>query len=217
MTASGDTGTLRVLVVEDDRRLRDGLRSLIDGTPGYRCVEAVASLEEALRRHAGEAPDVVLLDIHLPGVWGSSGVGGIRERYPGAAPVMLTAFDDDELVFESLCNGAVGYILKKTAPAKLLEQIAEAHTGGAPMSPEIARKVVARLRRFVAPPPRAALAPQETRLLELLARGRSYQAAANELGITINTVRNYVRNIYEKLEVHSKAEAVSKGLRGGLV
>jgi len=209
--------TLKVLVVEDDRRMRESLRALIDGTPGYCCVDAVGSVEHALRWRITELPDVILLDIHLPGVSGSQGVREIRERFPAAAPIMLTAFDDDELVFEALCNGAQGYLLKKTPPARLLDHIAEAQTGGSPMSAGIARKVVARLQRGVAPRPPAALAPQETKLLELLARGRSYQAAAAEMDISINTVRNYVRGIYAKLEVHSKAEAVSRGLRSGLV
>ena len=207
---------IAILIVEDDRRLREGLRALIEGTPGYRCLEACGSVEQALRWKSDEAPDVILLDIHLPGVSGSRGVAQIRERFPTAAPIMLTAFEDDELVFESLCNGAVGYLLKKTPPARLLDLIAEARTGGSPMSPGIARKVVNRLQRSGPPQPKAALAPQETRFLELLARGRSYQGAALEMGITINTVRNYVRSIYAKLEVHNKAEAVSRGLRDGL-
>ncbi|HVT60446.1 MAG TPA: response regulator transcription factor [Thermoanaerobaculia bacterium] len=208
---------LRVLIVEDDRRQRDSLRALIEGTPGYRCVEAVGSVEEALRWRGEVEPEVVLLDVHLPGVWGSQGVRRIREHFPAAAPVMLTVFEDDDLVFESLCNGAVGYILKKMPPTRLLESIKEARTGGSPMSPEIARKVVERLQRGGALPAAAALTAQEKRVLELLARGRSYQAAATEMAITINTVRNYIRNIYEKLEVHGRAEAVSKGLRTGLV
>jgi DNA-binding NarL/FixJ family response regulator len=206
---------LSVLLVEDDRRLRESLRALIDGTPGYRCVQALCSVEEVLR-FRGEQPEVILLDIHLPGVWGSQGVAPIRQRFGSAAVVMLTVFEDDELIFESLCNGAVGYILKKTAPARLLELIWEARAGGSPMSPEIARKVVLRLQRGGPLTPAAALTAQEKRLLKLLALGRSYQAAASDMALTINTVRNYIRSIYGKLEVHSKAEAVSKGIRTGL-
>jgi DNA-binding NarL/FixJ family response regulator len=209
--------TLKVLIVEDDRRMRESLRALIDGTPGYRCLEAVGSVEQALSWRITDLPDVILLDIHLPGIPGSQGVRQIRERFPNAAPIILTAFDDDELVFEALCNGAQGYLLKKTPPARLLDHIAEAQTGGSPMSAGIARKVVGRLQRGSSPPPHATLAPQETKLLALLSRGRSYQAAAAEMDISINTVRNYVRGIYAKLEVHSKAEAVSRGLRSGLV
>ena len=212
-----DLAPLRVLIVEDDRRLRESLCALIDGSPGYRCVGALGSIEDALLRHGGEEPEVILLDIHLPGEWGSRGVRRIREHFLGAVAVMLTVFEDDELVFESLCNGAVGYILKTMQPARLLESISEARAGGSPMSPEIARQVVRRLQRGGMISTATPLTSQETRLLGLLVRGRSYQAAATEMAITINTVRNYIRNIYEKLEVHSKAEAVSKGLRAGLV
>jgi DNA-binding NarL/FixJ family response regulator len=210
--------TLRVAIVEDDRITREGLRLLIDGTPGYRCAAAFGSLEQALAARAGETPDVVLLDIGLPGVPGSQGVGSLRARWPSAAVVMLTAMADDDKVFESLCNGATGYLLKRTPPARLLEAVLEAREGGAPMSPEIARKVVERLRRGTAPVVlEDALTPQEVHLLRLLAEGCTYQVAGEQLGISINTVRNYIRNIYEKLQVHTKSEAVSKGMRAGLL
>src|ERR1700680_3732535 len=166
---------IRVLIVEDDRVTRDGLRLLVDGTPGYSCVSAFGSLEQVLAGRTGEQPNVVLLDIKLPGVPGSQGVASLRERWPGAAILMLTAFEDEDKIFESLCNGATGYLLKRTPPARLLEAVREAHAGGAPMSPEIARKVVDLFRRTV--PPAAleqALTRQETQLLRLLAEGRSY-------------------------------------------
>src|SRR4051794_23866985 len=209
---------IRVAIVEDDRIAREGLRMLVDGTPGYRCDAAFGSLEAALVARGGEPPDVVLLDIKLPGRPGSEGVGALRERWPRAAVLMLTAFTDEDKVFESLCNGAVGYLLKSTPPARILEAVREARDGGAPMSPEIARKVVELFRRNT--PPAAleeALAPQEIHLLRLLAEGCSYQVAGNQLGITINTVRNYIRNVYEKLQVHTKSAAVSKAMRAGLL
>src|SRR6202035_171510 len=182
-----------VAIVEDDRITRESLRMLVDGTPGYRCGAAFGSLEQALAARGGEPPDVVLLDIKLPGVPGSQGVGSLRERWPQAAILMLTAFDDEDKVFESLCNGAAGYLLKRTPPARLLEAVREARDGGAPMSPEIARKVVERFRRGPAPVVlEEALTPQETHLLRLLAEGCSYQTAGAQLGITINTVRNYI-------------------------
>jgi DNA-binding NarL/FixJ family response regulator len=210
--------TIRVALVEDDRITRESLRMLVDGTPGYRCTAAFGSLEQALAARAGELPDVVLLDIGLPGVPGSQGVGSLRERWPGAAVVMLTAMADDDKVFEALCNGATGYLLKRTPPARLLEAVREAREGGSPMSPEIARKVVDRLRRGTAPVVlEDALTPQEVQLLRLLAEGYTYQTAGEQLGITINTVRNYIRNIYEKMQVHTKSEAVSKGMRAGLL
>ena len=208
---------IRVLIVEDDRITRDGLRQLVDGTPGYSCVSTFGSLEQVLAGRTGEQPNVVLLDIKLPGVPGSQGVASLRERWPGAAILMLTAFDDEDKIFESLCNGATGYLLKRTPPARLLEAVREARDG-APMSPEIARKVVELFRR-TAPPValEEALTPQETQLLRLLAEGCSYQTAGGELGVSINTVRNYIRNVYEKLQVHTKSAAVSKAMRAGLL
>jgi DNA-binding NarL/FixJ family response regulator len=210
--------TIRVALVEDDRITRESLRKLIDGTPGYRCTAAFGSLEQAMAARGGDPPDVILLDIGLPGVPGSQGVSSLRERWPGAAVVMLTAMADDDKVFEALCNGATGYLLKRTPPARLLEAVREAREGGSPMSPEIARKVVERLRRRTAPVVlEDALTPQEVQLLRLLAEGFTYQTAGEQLGITINTVRNYIRNIYEKMQVHTKSEAVSKGMRAGLL
>jgi len=209
---------IRVVIVEDDRITREGLRMLVDGTPGYRCNAAFGSLEQAMATRGGEPPDVVLLDIKLPGMSGSEGAGSLREKWPEAAVLMLTSFTDEDKVFESLCNGAIGYLLKSTPPARILEAVREARDGGAPMSPEIARKVVELFRRN--PPPVAldeALTPQEVHLLRLLAEGCSYQVAGDQLGISINTVRNYIRNIYEKLQVHTKSAAVSKAMRAGLL
>lgn len=207
-----------VLLVEDDRPTRDALRVLITGTAGYDCVGSVGAVEEALAIPAKRRPDVILLDVHLPGISGPDGVVPIKERYPESIVLMLTVYEQEDLVFQSIVNGASGYLLKKTPPGRLLEAIHEAHTGGAPMSPEIARKVIRAFQR-VAPTPRSGLdlSHQERATLALLAEGHSYQNAADELGVSINTVRNYVRAIYEKLHVHSKSEAVSKALRGGLI
>lgn len=177
---------------------------------------AYRSLEECLREIAAADPHVVLLDIHLPGRLGSEGVPDILARCPRAAVLMLSVFDGQERVFESICNGACGYLLKKTPPARLIEAIREVHEGGAPMSPEIARRVIRALGNSPPVPPRT-LSPQETRLLALLAEGHSYLAAGERLGISINTVRNHIRSIYEKLHVHSRSEAIAKGLRGKLI
>lgn len=211
-------GRARVLLVEDDRVARDGLRSLIDGTPGFTCVAACGSVEQALRANPAEHPEVILLDIELPGMRGSEGVGPLRARYPSAAVVMLTVYEQEERVFESICNGACGYLLKKTPPARLLDAIAEVRAGGAPMSPEIARQVV-RLFQMTAPPPKVEyhLTPQEIRMLALLADGHSYQAAADRIHVSVNTVRNHVRNVYDKLHVHTKSEAVSKAIKARLI
>ena len=141
-----------------------------------------------------------------------------RERCPRALVLMLTVFSEEDRIFESLCNGACGYLLKKTPPARLLEAVREAYEGGSPMSPEIARKVVTTFQ-IAAPPhaPEARLTPQEIRVVRLLADGDSYQEVGERLGITANTVRNYIRSIYDKPHVHSRSEAVSKALRGRLI
>jgi len=209
---------IRVAIIEDDRSTREGLSVLIDATHGYRCVGKFNSVEEALRVGAKEVPHVLLLDIHLPGMLGSEGVKRLLEKYPSVKVLMLTVYAEQEKVFESICNGACGYLLKKTPPAKLLEAISEAHEGGAPMSPEIARRVVALFQK-TGPPAKLDqhLTPQEIKLLSLLAQGYSYQASANQLNISVNTVRNYIRSIYDKLHVHSKSEAVSKALRSRLI
>jgi DNA-binding NarL/FixJ family response regulator len=209
---------IRVAIIEDDRSTREGLSLLIDGTPGYRCVGKFGSVEEGMRVTDKETPQVLLLDIHLPGMLGSEGVKQLIEKFPSVKVLMLTVYAEQEKVFESICNGACGYLLKKTPPVKLLESIREAHEGGAPMSPEIARKVVALFQK-TGPPEKLDqnLTPQETKLLSLLAQGYSYQASANRLNISVNTVRNYIRSIYDKLHVHSKSEAVSKALRSRLI
>jgi DNA-binding NarL/FixJ family response regulator len=209
---------VRVAIVEDDRVVRHALAAMIDGTPGFRCRHSWGSMEAALDGLPAEPPDVILLDIGLPGIPGSTGVALLRERLPRAAILMLTVYDDQEQVFASLCNGATGYLLKRTPRARLLEAIREAHDGGAPMSPAIARRVVD-LFRQVAPAPRTApaLTGAEGRLLALLVEGHSYRECADRLGVTVNTVRTHIRVVYEKLQVHSKAAAVSRALRERLV
>ena len=211
--------TLRIAIVEDDAGFRRGLESLINFTPGYDCVGAYFSVEDALRRLAPGAADVLLLDINLQGgMSGSEGVRLLRERSPSTHVLMLTSLAEEEKVFESICGGACGYMLKKSRPDELLKAIREAHDGGAPMSPEIARKVITHFQRL--PPPEeveAELTPQEVRLLQLLSDGFSYQKSADQLNVSINTVRNYIRSIYEKLHVNTKSEAVSKALRSHLI
>jgi DNA-binding NarL/FixJ family response regulator len=212
--------TIRIAVVEDNPAAQEALRMLIDGTHGYLCTGAWGSAEQALDGLAALSapPDVLLLDINLPGMPGSEAVRIFHERFPSMSILMLTLHDDEDRIFESLCNGASGYLLKKTPPARLLEAIREAREKGAPLSPEIAHKVV-RLFRDIRPPSRveADLTRLETKLLSLLAEGYSYQAAADEMRVSINTVRNYIRSIYDKLHVHSKSEAVSKALKAGLI
>jgi DNA-binding NarL/FixJ family response regulator len=215
----GAEAPVRVAVVEDDGAMRDGLRWLVESSSDLRLVGAFASVEAALEGLSAEPPDVLLLDIHLPGMTGSEAVPLLRRRYPRTQVVMLTVYANEDKVFESLRNGACGYILKKSPPAEILAAVRDAHQGGAPMSSEVARKVIELLRASPAPAGGApvALTPQERRLLELLAEGYSYLGAAARLDISINTVRNYVRSVYEKLQVNTRSEAVSKALRGRLI
>jgi DNA-binding NarL/FixJ family response regulator len=213
-----DAEAIRVAIVEDDRATREGLALLIDGTPGFRCIGAYPSAEAGLRGAAKEAADVLLLDVHLPGMLGSEAVRLFQTTAPQMQIMMLSVYSDDDKVFESICNGACGYMLKKTPPARLLESIREARDGGAPMSPEVARRVVTLFRRLA--PPVAIdqqLTDRELEVLSLLADGYSYENCAARIGLTVNTIRNYVRSTYEKLHVHSKSEAVSKALRAGLL
>lgn len=213
-----DQTAIKVALVEDDNSTREGLRLLIHGSPGFQCTGAYESVETALFALGRDLPDVLLMDINLPGMSGREGVRIIKERWPAIEVLMLSVYGEQENVFESICNGAVGYLLKKTPPARLLEAIQEARNGGSPMSPEIARKVVTLFRKTSRPePPERQLTPRELELLALLAEGHGYAEAADTLEVSENTIRNYIRSIYEKLHVHSKSEAVSKALRQGLI
>lgn len=211
-------GDIKVAIIEDQREIRECLQIMINGTQGYQCTASYRSVEEALDRIGHSLPDVVLTDIGLPGMSGIEGVRLLKERYPDLLMLMLTVYDDDERIFDALCAGACGYLLKKTPPAWLLEGLKEAVNGGAPMTPEVARRVIT-LFRDIRPPERAdyQLTPHETRLLKLLVEGHNYKSAASELGVSVHAVSFHLRSIYDKLQVHSKSEAVAKALRNRLI
>ena len=216
MTSQPDA--IRVAIVEDQREVREGLALLIGRTEGYRSRGSFASVEEALGLMKTACPDVVLVDIGLPGMSGIDGIRVMKSLCPQAQFLVLTVYDDDRRIFEAMCAGACGYLLKKTPPPRILDAVREVHSGGAPMSPEVARRVIA-LFRQVRPPEMAeyTLTAQETRVLRLLGEGHHYKTAAADLGITVNTLSFHVRRIYDKLQVHSKAEAVAKALRDGIL
>lgn len=209
---------IRVALVDDDDLLRRNLRILIDGSEGFLCVGDYHDLEAALDASPSDPADLWLLDVDLPGMKGPDGVGALLEQTPEAEVVMFTVYADDDKVFTSLCNGASGYMLKDTPPDRLLRALREAAEGGVPMSSQIARKVISLFRK-VAPQPRKNhfLTKQEVKLLGLLAEGYSYQGVADRLFISINTVRSHVRNIYDKLHVHSRSQAVHKALTNGIL
>jgi len=216
--AAARPATIKVAIIEDRRDIREGLALLINGTPGYRCANAFGSMEQALEGIGRDLPDVALVDIGLPGMSGIEGIRILKDLHRDLLMLMLTVYNDDERIFDALCAGACGYLLKNTPPARLLASLEEAVMGGSPMSPEIARRVVT-LFRDVRPPERAdyQLTPHETRLLKLLVDGHNYKTAAKELDVSVNTISFHMRRIYDKLQVHSKSEAVSKALRNRLI
>ena len=218
MTATPPGSAIKVAIIEDEREIRECLTLLLNGTEGYQCTGSYRSMEDALEKIARQVPDVVLSDIGLPGMNGIDGVRLLKQRHPDLLVLMLTVYDDDERIFDAMCAGACGYLLKKTPPARLLDSLKEVVAGGAPMSPEVARRVIA-LFREIRPPDRAEyhLTPHETRLLKLFVEGHNYKTAAAELRVSVNTVNFHVRSIYDKLQVHSRSEAVVKALLNRLV
>jgi DNA-binding NarL/FixJ family response regulator len=209
---------IKVVIIEDLRDIREGLATMINFTDGFSCVGRFGSVEEALRNIHRDVPHIVLSDIGLPGMDGIEGVRLIKEKYPEMTILMLSVYTDNERIFDALCSGACGYLVKKTPPAKIIESLREAVDGGAPMSPEIARKVVALFRDF-RPPERVDynLTPHEERILKLLVEGHSKKTAAAALNVSFHTVSFHVKSIYEKLQVHSKSEAVAKALQQRLI
>jgi DNA-binding NarL/FixJ family response regulator len=185
MDSTTEQKTIRVAIIEDRREIREGLGMLIDYTDGFDCTGSYRSMEEALAKIPGNVPDIVLSDIGLPGMDGIEGVKILKEKYPKLVILMLSVYEDNDRIFDALCAGASGYLLKKTPPAKLLEGLREAVAGGAPMSPEVARRVI-NLFTQVRPPERVDydLTPHEVRLLKLLVEGHSYKSAAVELKVS---------------------------------
>jgi DNA-binding NarL/FixJ family response regulator len=217
--AGAAAAPIRVAIIEDLREVREGLTMLINGTTGFVCSGSYRTMEDALDRIGGTAPDIILTDIGLPGMDGIDGTRILCERLPHVPILALTVYGDDGNVFNAICAGASGYLLKNTPPARLLESLREVAGGGAPMSPEIARRVLTIFRTIRPPPERVAsdLTPQELALLRLMVEGHHYKTAAAAMGISINTVSFHLRHIYEKLQVHTKTEAVAKALREHLV
>jgi DNA-binding NarL/FixJ family response regulator len=205
---------IRIALVEDDKTVREGLQMLLNGSPGYSCIAAFGSGEEALKEIPVILPDVVLMDINLPGINGIECILKLKEQDLPVLFIMLTVFEDADAIFRSLSAGACGYLLKHTPPVKLLEAIQDVHRGGSPMSGEIARKVV---QSFQNPASKAgnaiSLTKREEEILGFLAQGYFYKEIANSLSISIETVRTHIRNIYEKLQVRTRTEAVLKYLK----
>jgi DNA-binding NarL/FixJ family response regulator len=210
---------LRVTIFDDHVPLREALSLLIQGTPGYVVGGVYGDPTDLIRKINESQPDVVLMDISMPERNGIDAVKELRESFPEIQVLMLTVFEDEERIFQALCAGASGYLLKNTPPAQLLQAIREVHEGGAPMSPAIARKTLGLLQQYGSKPDSSAydLTPRETEVLAQLARGLSTKMIAAELGIGYETVRSHLKTIYDKLHVASMTEAVAKALRERLI
>jgi DNA-binding NarL/FixJ family response regulator len=205
---------INVSIVDDEVELRENIAGYVEAGKEFRCLSVYSSAEEAIAGLPKEKPDVILMDINLGGMSGIECVRQLKPLMPDTQMVMLTVFEDTEKIFSALAAGASGYLLKRLAPAKLLEAIREVHEGGSPMSAPIARKVVQSMQ---SPPAQrneiTELSPREREVLDGLAEGQAYKQIADKLGVSIHTVRNYIRRIYEKLHVCSCGEAVAKYLR----
>ena len=206
---------IKVAIVDDDEGIRGGLAALIRRAPNFKLAGDYANAETALTEIPRHPPDVVLMDINLPGMKGVECVRQLKAALPAVQFLMLTVYEDSDSLFNSLKAGASGYLLKRTASAKLLEAIRDVHSGGSPMTPQLARRVVQFFSRPVdATSSLAGLTPGEREFLDQLANGYAYKEIADRMKISIDTVRSYVRTVYEKLHVHSRTEAVVKYLRG---
>ncbi|MEI9960148.1 MAG: response regulator transcription factor [Limisphaerales bacterium] len=204
---------LSVSIVEDNDKLRATLARVLDRADGFRCVSQYANAEDALKALPQVKPDVVLMDINLPGMNGVQCVRQLKAIAPGIQVMMLTVYEDTENIFNALQAGASGYMLKRTPGKELLEAITEVHRGGSPMTMHIARKVVQSFQRAAAVQPAENLSEREQQVLDLLSQGLMYKEIAEKLGISYETVHTYIRRIYEKLQVRTRTEAVAKFLR----
>ena len=201
---------IRVGIVEDDAQLRAAFARLVDSVEGLSCIGSYATGEEALKALPAQAPDAVLMDINLPGMTGIECTRRLKAVAPTVHVVMLTMFDDSERVFESLKAGATGYVLKRAPTSEILNAVRDVCEGGAPMSGAIARKVVRFFRQNQAAPEVEALTEREREVLAALSEGQQYKEIADTLSISINTVRKYIKSIYEKLHVNTRTDAVRK-------
>ena len=208
-----ENNMITVTIVEDDKEIRESLALLINGTQGYTCINTFGDCETTLKYIFDDPPDVILMDIGLPGMSGIEGIRRVKAKMPEIDILMLTVHGDSKLVFDALCAGACGYLIKDTAPSRLLEAIKEVNEGGAPMSSQIARMVISSFKIVQ----HTKLTPRETEVLAHLCKGKSYRMIAEALFISEETVKRHIKNIYKKLEVSSKSEAVAKALKERLV
>jgi len=209
---------IKVTIFDDNRSLRQGLYQLIDGSEGYECAGAFENCSNLLKDIENTKPDVVLMDIQMPGITGIEAVKILREKYPDLKILMQTIFEESDKIFQSILAGASGYILKNTSPSRILDFIKETYEGGAPMSPSVATKVLKMVgQQPVEKTNSFNLSEREKEILSCLVKGMSYKLIADACFISIDTVRGHIRNIYEKLHVHSKGEAIATAIKDRIV
>lgn len=206
---------ITISIVDDEKELRKSITTFIDGAPGFKCVSSYSTAETALAGLPADKPDVVLMDINLGGMNGIECVKHLKGAAPSMQVLMLTVYEDTDQIFRALEAGATGYLLKRSSPTRLLQAIREIHAGGSPMTSSIARKVVASFQKAKQSGNQIKethLSPREEMVLDCLAKGLTYKQIADQLGISIDTIRTYLRRTYEKLHVQSRTEAVAKYL-----
>ena len=211
---------INVAIVEDNDTIREGLAALINGTSGYKCIGAFCDCETFLAKLKTLEVNVTLMDIALPGISGIEGVKEAKKIKPDLDILMLTIYEDSDKVFDALCAGACGYLVKKTPPSKLLDAIKEVFEGGSPMSSQIARQVITAFKESKEvkdESDEAELSSREKEVISLLANGNNYQQIADQLFISVDTVRHHIKNIYKKLHVHTQSEAVAKAIRKKII
>ena len=211
--------SIKVAIFEDNRNLREGLFQLVDGSDGFNCVGAFANCDRLIQNIKESKPDVVLMDIEMPGISGIEAIKILKENFPDTKVLMETIFEDNDKIFDSICNGAEGYILKNTPPVLILSAIKEIYEGGAPMTPSVASKVLKMFKNNSSAyiKEKIDLTEREKEILRSLVDGMSYKMIAATCFISIDTVSGHIKNIYKKLQVHSKSEAVVKAIKGRIV
>ena len=210
---------IKVAIFEDNKKLRESLEQLVNNAGDMYCCGAFPDANKLLRNMQSANPDVVMMDINMPGTSGIEAVQQIKEKYPNVQILMQTVFEENDKIFAAICAGASGYMLKKTAPQKMIEAIRETHLGGAPMAASVAVKVLQMFRSQSSADKKEYidLSEREKEILALLVKGKSYQTIAAECFVSIDTVKTHVKHIYEKLHVHSKSEAVVKAINHKLI
>lgn len=215
-----DNPIIKIMIVEDNRFIRTGWEAVIQANKNFNLIGSFSDCETAFKSDSPEKTDLVLMDIGLPGMSGIEGVKYLKEKYPDIIIVMCTVHDDSEEIFQALCAGAVGYLTKRTSPEELIKSLIEAFNGGSPMTPSVARKVISSFQNVKEPRAKNVennLNEREQQILNLMAQGKSYKAIADDVCLSTDGVYYHIRHIYEKLQVHSRAEAVAEGLKKRII